>query len=450
MKAGENIFIISGPSGAGEDSVIEGLRNYFDIERVITTTTRKKRKGDSEGNPYHFISKKEFKAKIKRGEFIEYAKAYNGNFYGTTKKELERVGKSKKIGIWKIEYKGVQIIKKKLSDVKSIYIAPPDLKTLKNRIKRRSKVESNYVEERMKYTKEWLKYEKIYDYKVINHEGKLEQTVREVRDIIKKTSGNRVGVKIIFGVLVVIILAGYFMAFVFFHPNIKDIIKDSYKNISVTYEIKSKERSFEGLLKFVPKDVQLAYVVGPVTFDFFTEQNSSDIQAPTYQQTLFFYPKDDLSPGVIIELNQPKSDQWESFKQMVAQIWAKKFPSQVPLTLPDGTIVYELVPKPENVEPTVIEYKGEKIYELSNKEDSTLAYSIMGDYIIVSSSTQIVRSALLSNSDSSQRLVKDTYSRCSGNDPYQYIVANTEVDVENSDLYLDILPKNTSSAKNCI
>ena len=74
----------------------------------------------------------------------------------------------------------------------------------------------------------------------------------------------------------------------------------------------------------------------------------------------------------------------------------------------------------------------------------------MGDYVIVSSSTQIVRSALLSNSDSSQRLVKDTYSRCSGNDPYQYIVANTEVDVENSDLYLDILPKNTSSAKNCI
>ena len=86
MKSGKNIFIISGPSGAGEDSVIEGLRDYLDIERFITTTTRKKRKGDVEGNPYYFISKKEFKARIKKGDFIEYAEQYNGNLYGTTKK----------------------------------------------------------------------------------------------------------------------------------------------------------------------------------------------------------------------------------------------------------------------------------------------------------------------------------------------------------------------------
>lgn len=450
MKTGENIFIISGPSGAGEDSVIEGLRDYLDIERVVTTTTRKKRKGDKEGGTYYFITKKEFKARIKKGDFIEYAEAYNGNFYGTTKRELNRVSKSNKIGIWKIEYKGVQIIKKKLPDVKSIYIAPPDLKTLENRIKKRSKVGSNYVDERMKYTKEWLKYEKIYDYKVVNQEGKLGQAIKEVRNIIKKSSGSKIGTKITFGILAAIILIGYFVGFSFFHLDIKEIVADSYRKISVPYEIKNKERSFEELLKFVPKDTQLAYVVGPVTFDFFTEQDSLGIQPPTYQQSLFFYSKDDLLPGVIIELENPKSDQWESFRQMVAQIWAKKFPTQEPLTLPDGTTVYELVPKPEDVEPTLIEYKGVNIYELSDGEDTILAYSKVGEYIIVSSSTQIVRLALLSNADFNQRLTKDEYSRCLGNDPYQYIIANKGVDAQDSNLYLDILSTKTVPTNHCI
>jgi guanylate kinase len=450
MKVGENIFIISGPSGAGEDSVIEGLRDYLDIERVVTTTTRKKRKGDKDGKTYYFLTKKEFKALIKKGSFIEYAEAYNGNFYGTTKEELKRVSESNKTGIWKIEYKGVQIIKKKLPNVKSIYIAPPDLKTLENRIKKRSKVASNYVDERMKYTKEWLKFEKIYDHKVINQEGKLEQTIREVKDIIKKTSGGGFGVKIGFGIIATIILLGYFVGFGFFHLDSKDLFTDSYKKIAVPYGVKNKEQSHEELLKFVPKDTQLAYVIGPMTFDFFTEQYSSEIKTPTYQKTLFFYPKDNLSPGVVIELRENKNDQWASFKKMVAQIWATKFPTQEPLTLPDGTVVYELVPKPENVEPTVIEYKGEKMYELSDGDKTTLSYSQIGDYIVVSSSTQIVRLAILSNSELGQRYEKNVYSRCSGNDPYQYIVAKAGIDLENSDLYLDILPEYTSPINKCI
>ncbi|HRZ95007.1 MAG TPA: hypothetical protein P5262_00340 [Candidatus Moranbacteria bacterium] len=180
------IFIISGPSGAGEDSVISGISKSFPIERIVTTTTRPMRAGESQKNPYYFVSKEEFEAKIRNDEMAEWAREYNDNLYGVTKKELERVGASEKIGIWKIEYKGVITAKEKFPDIKSIYIAPPSLKILRKRIlKRDANVSKEYLKERMEYTKEWMKHEDIYDYKVVNEEGKLDKAVEKVAKIIE-------------------------------------------------------------------------------------------------------------------------------------------------------------------------------------------------------------------------------------------------------------------------
>jgi guanylate kinase len=182
-----NIFIISGPSGAGEDSVIEGLKKILPIERVITTTTRLTREGESQGNPYYFISKEDFEKKIRNDELAEYAQEYNGNFYGVEKKELERPINPEKVRIWKIEYKGVITAKKKFPKIKSIYIAAPSLEILKKRIKKRnSNISEEYLEERMRYTEEWMKHENIYDFKVVNKEGKLNETIEKVAEIIRK------------------------------------------------------------------------------------------------------------------------------------------------------------------------------------------------------------------------------------------------------------------------
>jgi len=182
-----NIFIISGPSGVGEDSVIEGLRKHFTIERVITSTTRAPRSGESQGNPYYFISKEEFESKIAQDELAEYAQEYNDNFYGVTRDELKRVEKSGNIGIWKIEYKGVITAKKKFPEIKSIYIAAPSLEILRKRIlKRDPSVGEEYLNERMEYTKEWMKNEDIYDYKVVNEEGALQDTIEKVSNIISE------------------------------------------------------------------------------------------------------------------------------------------------------------------------------------------------------------------------------------------------------------------------
>lgn len=179
------IVIISGPSGAGEDSIIEKLAEKMPLERVITTTTRAMRPGESEGNPYHFVSKEDFQQGVDGNKFFEYAQEYNANWYGVTFEELKRVEESGKVGVWKIEYKGVQKAKEIMPNILAIFINAP-LEVLESRIKRRDNASDEYVAERMAYTLEWLKYRDIYDYEVENEEGKLDRAVDEVEAIIRK------------------------------------------------------------------------------------------------------------------------------------------------------------------------------------------------------------------------------------------------------------------------
>ncbi|MFH1744610.1 MAG: hypothetical protein ABH881_00365 [bacterium] len=185
----KNIFIISGPSGAGEDSIIAGIKKIIPIEIVKSTSTRPMRPDESSGNPYYFISEEKFATGIKAGNFLEYAQEYNGHYYGVTHAEIERVQNSGKIGIWKIEYKGVMTAKKLFPEIIAIFINAP-LDVLEKRIRARDFANDEYVKERMKYTKEWLKHLDIYDYKVENEEGKLDKAIQDVVDIIEKNRAN--------------------------------------------------------------------------------------------------------------------------------------------------------------------------------------------------------------------------------------------------------------------
>lgn len=179
-----NIFIISGPSGSGQDSVIEGLAKRFPLERVKTTTTRPMRPGESEGDPYYFVSKDEFLVRKEAGEFVEYAQQYNGEWYGVTFEELERVSKSGKIGTWKIEYQGVRTAKQLFPEITAILIyASPE--ELERRIRARdTHASEEYVRQRMEYTREWLRHTDIYDHQIENSAGRLEETVAQVAEII--------------------------------------------------------------------------------------------------------------------------------------------------------------------------------------------------------------------------------------------------------------------------
>ena len=181
------LFIISGPSGAGEDSIISRLEAKLPLERVVTTTTRAPRAGESEGNPYYFVSEDAFDAGIREERFLEHTRQYNGNLYGVTFEEIERVRHSGKTGIWKIEWKGVITAKRLFPDIVAILITVPSLDVLEARIRRRDPdVTDAYIAERMEYTREWLRHTDIYDYTVVNEEGRLDDAVQHTLDIIGK------------------------------------------------------------------------------------------------------------------------------------------------------------------------------------------------------------------------------------------------------------------------
>ncbi|OJI06888.1 hypothetical protein BK004_01985 [bacterium CG10_46_32] len=188
MNHTTNLVIISGPSGGGEDSVIESLiKRGLPIERVVTTVDRPMRPGESEGHPYYFKSRKEIDSMIANDEFAERAEVY-GSKRGATKKELERVMALKnKIGIWKMDWKGSQTAKKEYPDALAIFITAENIDKLIERLKKRGDA-PEYIQSRIEYTKEYYDNKGIYDYEVINEEGKLEQTVDKVIAILKKES----------------------------------------------------------------------------------------------------------------------------------------------------------------------------------------------------------------------------------------------------------------------
>jgi guanylate kinase len=182
-----NLFIISGPSGAGKDSVIRGLKKAIPIKQLITTASRPMRPRECQGNPYFFITKKEFIEKIKKGEFFEYDKHY-GNYYGLTYEEIKKAKMAKKLYFWQAEYKGVITAKKKIPEVIAIFIKSP-LKVLIQRMRKRErKINEKIFRQRIHDIEKWLKHLDVYDFIIDNKEGELDKTIIKVSKIIKKHS----------------------------------------------------------------------------------------------------------------------------------------------------------------------------------------------------------------------------------------------------------------------
>ncbi len=184
-KRQNKIFIISGPSGAGEDSVIDGLKKRIKFNRVVTTITRQKRPIERQGKPYYFITVKKFKELIKKNQFVEWAIVY-GDYRGCTKKEIDRLMREKLPILWKVDWQGVKTIKKFLPQVIAIFIAPPSYEILEKRLIQRGQDSLQTIKKRGEFTKKWLKHKDVYNYLVVNKEDELAETINKIEKIIKK------------------------------------------------------------------------------------------------------------------------------------------------------------------------------------------------------------------------------------------------------------------------
>ncbi len=175
-------LIISAPSGAGKTTLINRLLSeYKEYEFSISSTTRSVRNGEIDGKDYYFISQEEFKKQILYNDFIEWAEVH-GNYYGTSKKEIDRIEQAGKIPIFDLDVQGVRIIKEKLPGAVFIFIVPPSIDVLAERLKGRRTDSEEQINLRLKNAIEELKQYKLFDYIVVN--DKLEEAIKELNSIV--------------------------------------------------------------------------------------------------------------------------------------------------------------------------------------------------------------------------------------------------------------------------
>ena len=176
------LLVVSGPSGCGKGTICNRLlQRNKDFVFSVSATTRKPRNGEKEGINYFFIDDKKFEKMIEDNEFIEYAKVHN-NYYGTPKNfVLNEINKGK-IVILEIDVQGALQVKKVYPEAIFIFLLPPSMRELKNRIIKRGTETEEDINIRYKNAFGELKFINEYDYFVIN--DKVAEAVEKVEAII--------------------------------------------------------------------------------------------------------------------------------------------------------------------------------------------------------------------------------------------------------------------------
>ena len=178
------LVVISGPSGVGKGTIVKKLLNMDKNITVSTSvTTRGMRPGEINGKDYIFITRSEFEQKILAGEFAEYAE-YSGNYYGTLISTINEILNADKILILEIDVQGAMQIKEKFKNAKFVFIAPPSLEELKNRLIGRNTETFDIIEKRLAQVNRELEQSEKFDNVVINDD--LEIATYNVYNLIKK------------------------------------------------------------------------------------------------------------------------------------------------------------------------------------------------------------------------------------------------------------------------
>ena len=164
------IFVISAPSGCGKTTLLKQLLKDKQLCLVhsISMTSRSPREDERNGVDYHFVSERDFRKKIKKDEFLEWEENF-GNLYGTPKDFIESAFKGKKNVLLSIDVKGAMNIRKVYhKETVLIFIVPPSLTELEERLKKRRTDDAYVISERLRIAREEMAYKERYDYLVVN------------------------------------------------------------------------------------------------------------------------------------------------------------------------------------------------------------------------------------------------------------------------------------------
>jgi guanylate kinase len=185
------LTVISAPSGAGKNTVIdEMLRLRPGLYFSVSATTRQPRKGETDAVSYHFVTRGEFAALIDAGELLEYAE-YDGNLYGTPRREIiENLGLGRDC-IMDIDVQGARSIRENLPGAVTIFLTPPDMRELERRLRARGTDSEEKLQSRLAIARGELREAELFDHIVINDD--FGRAARAILDIIDNTKNERNG-----------------------------------------------------------------------------------------------------------------------------------------------------------------------------------------------------------------------------------------------------------------
>lgn len=182
----KNVLIVSAPSGGGKSTIVGHLLKTFNIfDFSVSATTRATRGAEVNGKEYFFLSEAEFKSRVEAGEFIEHEEVYPGLFYGTFKSEVERVWGNGKIVLFDIDVMGGINLKKLYGEkALSIFIAPPSLEILRERLVKRGTDSPEAIEKRVAKAQKEMQFAGNFDKILVNDD--LQTALNEVDQIIRE------------------------------------------------------------------------------------------------------------------------------------------------------------------------------------------------------------------------------------------------------------------------
>ena len=185
------LLVISGPSGVGKGTIVKHLQELYNDNKKklylsVSCTTRNIREGEIDGVNYYFITEKEFKNKIKNGDLLEYNVYGTGKYYGTPKSTVLRYLRDGYDVILEIDINGYKQIKENYPDCVGIFIMPPDIDELYNRLKNRNTEDEKTIKVRIETAKSEIRENDIYDYIIVNENDKSYETACEIYDIVKE------------------------------------------------------------------------------------------------------------------------------------------------------------------------------------------------------------------------------------------------------------------------
>jgi guanylate kinase len=177
-----NLFIVSAPSGAGKTSLVNALLlSNNEIDLSVSFTSRAARPGEIDGNDYHFVSRETFLAMAENGDFIESAEVY-GNFYGTSQSWIVNEISSGRDILLEIDWQGAAQVRNKFPGCISIFILPPTLQALEDRLKGRKQDADEVIARRIASAKEDVMHVAEFDYVIIN--DKLDCALQQLNAVV--------------------------------------------------------------------------------------------------------------------------------------------------------------------------------------------------------------------------------------------------------------------------